>query len=67
MIVSKCVYANILVSKSKEEIKILDKVKTTGNATYSLDVCGKRMVYKQIGSVLMEASKADNMTNSLNK
>ncbi len=51
----------------KEEIKILDKVKSTGNATYSLDVCGKRMVYKQIGSVLMEASKADNMTNSLNK
>ena len=51
----------------KENIKILDKVKTLGNATYSLDVCGKRIVYKQIGSVLMEASKADNITNSMSK
>jgi hypothetical protein len=51
----------------KEEIKILDKVKSTGNATYSLDVCGKRIVYKQIGSVLMEASKANNITNSMSK
>ena len=51
----------------KENIKILDKVKSVDNATYSLDVCGKRMVYKQIGSVLMEASKADNITNNINK
>jgi len=51
----------------KEDIKILDKVKSTGNATYSLNVCGKRMVYKQVGSVFMESSKADNLVNSMSK
>lgn len=51
----------------KENIKITDNVKTFGNATYSLDVCGKRMVYKQIGSVFMEASKADETINNLKK
>lgn len=44
-----------------ENVKVIDKVKTLGNATYSLDVCGKRVVYKQIGSVFMEGSKADNL------
>ncbi|MDY3352412.1 hypothetical protein PG357_10535 [Riemerella anatipestifer] len=52
---------------STENIKVLDKVVTTGNATYALDVCGKRMVYKQIGSVFMESSKADETINNLNK
>ena len=44
----------------KENIKILDSNKGLHGATYALDVCGKRMVYKQVGSVFMEASKADN-------
>ena len=43
----------------KENIKVLDSNKGLHGATYSLDVCGKRMVYKQIGSVFMESSKAD--------
>ncbi len=43
----------------KENIKILDKIQTLGNATYSLDVCGKKITYKQIGSVFMTAERAD--------
>ncbi|AUC84365.1 hypothetical protein CW731_03210 [Polaribacter sp. ALD11] len=46
---------------SKEKIKIIDKIKGLHGATYSLDVCGKRIVYKQVGSVFMESSKADKM------
>ncbi len=42
----------------KDEIKVLDKQQAAGNATYALDVCGKRMVYKQVGSVFMESSKS---------
>ncbi len=45
----------------REKIKILSKIKKIGNATYSLDVCGKRVVYKQVGSVFMTAEKADKM------
>ena len=47
----------------EENIKLLDKQQAAGNATYALDVCGTRMVYKQVGSVFMEASKADSMMN----
>ena len=50
-----------------ENVKIIEKVKGLHGATYSLDVCGKRMVYKQVGSVFMEASKADNLVNSMSK
>lgn len=49
----------------KENIKILDKIKGLHGATYSLDVCGKRLVYKQVGSVFMEATKADKMVKKL--
>jgi len=48
----------------KEKIKILDKTKGLHGATYALDVCGKRMVYKQVGSVFMEASQADKTLNN---
>tara|TARA_R100000306_G_C4354475_1_gene131917 strand:- start:812 stop:1084 length:273 start_codon:yes stop_codon:yes gene_type:complete len=44
-----------------DKIELLEKQQAAGNATYALDVCGKRMVYKQVGSVFMEASKADKM------
>lgn len=43
----------------KENIKITEKNKGLHGATYALDVCGKRMVYKQVGSVFMEQSKLD--------
>ncbi|MGJ8745799.1 hypothetical protein [Polaribacter sp.] len=46
---------------SKEKIKIVDSIKGLHGATYSLDACGKRIVYKQVGSVFMESSKADKM------
>lgn len=43
------------------KIKILEKMQNLGNATYAVDVCGKRMVYKQVGSVFMTADEADNL------
>ncbi|WP_299135485.1 hypothetical protein [uncultured Tenacibaculum sp.] len=43
----------------KENIKVVDENKGLHGATYALDVCGKRMVYKQVGSVFMEATKMD--------
>jgi hypothetical protein len=46
---------------SVDKIQLLEKQQAAGNATYALDVCGKRMVYKQVGSVFMEAAKADKM------
>jgi len=45
----------------KEKIEIKEKIKGLHGATYALDACGKRFVYKQVGSVFMEASKADKM------
>ena len=50
-----------------ENVKIIERVKGLHGATYALDVCGKRIVYKQVGSVFMEASKADEMINSFKK
>lgn len=44
---------------SSEKIIIIEKIKNFGNATYALDVCGKRVVYKQVGSVFMTALEAD--------
>lgn len=44
-----------------EKIVLIDKIQNLGNATYSLDVCGKRMVYKQIGSVFMKAEEVDKL------
>lgn len=46
---------------SEDKITIVDKVKNMGNATYSLDVCGKKMVYKQIGSVFMSSEDANKL------
>ncbi len=51
----------------KESVKILDMVRGVGQATYSVEACGKNYVYKQIGSVFMEGSKADALTNSMSK
>lgn len=50
---------------NKENVKVVDRIKGLHGATYSLDACGKRLVYKQVGSVFMESSKADNITKSL--
>ena len=50
-----------------ENIEIKHKLKGLGGATYALDVCGTRMVYKQVGSVFMESSKADKMVEDLKK
>lgn len=44
-----------------KNIKIIQSNKGLHGATYALDVCGKRVVYKQVGSVFMEASKTDKM------
>lgn len=52
---------------SKENIKITNKIKGLHGATYSVEACGKRYVYKQVGSVFMESSKADKLVNSLKK
>ncbi|MBZ9729998.1 hypothetical protein LB467_09900 [Salegentibacter sp. JZCK2] len=49
----------------KENIEIIDSVKGLHGATYSLDVCGDRMVYKEVGSVFMEASVADKKVEEL--
>jgi RNA-binding protein YhbY len=49
----------------KENIEIIEKIKGLHGATYALDVCGNRVVYKQVGSVFMEASKADKMVEDL--
>lgn len=51
----------------KNKIKILESQRTMGSATYSLDVCGKKMIYKMSGNVFMEASKFDDMVNSMKK
>lgn len=51
----------------KANVKVLDKVRGVGQATYSVEACGKTYVYKQIGSVFMEGSKADDITNSMKK
>ena len=50
-----------------ENVRVIDKIKTMGNATYSLDACGKRVVYKQIGTVFMESSKADETVKNMGK
>ncbi|MFZ3563414.1 hypothetical protein [Tenacibaculum finnmarkense] len=49
----------------KENIKIIGKIKGLHGATYSLSACGKRLVYKQVGSVFMESTKANKMVKSL--
>lgn len=46
-----------------DNVKIIEKVKGFHGATYALDVCGKRVVYKQVGTVFMEASQADKLLN----
>jgi hypothetical protein len=52
---------------SKENIKVIDSHKSMGNATYALMVCGKRMCYTQVGSVLMECSQKDKLLNKKKK
>ncbi len=49
----------------QENIEIVDSVKGLHGATYSLDVCGKRMVYKQVGSVFMEKEEAEKTVKEL--
>lgn len=41
-----------------DSIRVTDKVKNMAHATYALEVCGKRMVYQQLGTAFMEKSKA---------
>lgn len=52
---------------AKKDIKITNKVKALGHATYSLDVCGKQMVYKQVGSLFMKDSEAEKMMEDMQK
>lgn len=49
----------------KENVKIIEKSRNRGAATYALDVCGERKIYKQIGSVFMSSGEADKMTEKL--
>ncbi|MCT3759649.1 MULTISPECIES: hypothetical protein [Elizabethkingia] len=42
----------------ENSIKIVNEVRRAGSATYSLDACGKKVVYKQVGFSFVEASKA---------
>lgn len=46
-------------------IEILQKEKGLHGATYALNVCGNRIVYKQIGSVFMESSRADSTVKQI--
>ena len=50
-----------------ENVKILDKVKGLHGAAYSIDACGKKLVYKQVGTVFMEAPKADEINSKYSK
>lgn len=52
---------------SVENVRVIDKIRTMGNATYSLDACGKRVVYKQIGTVFMESSKAEETARKMGR
>lgn len=52
---------------SVDNVKVIDKIRTAGNATYSLDACGKRVVYKQIGTVFMESSKAEETVKNMGR
>lgn len=46
---------------SVENLKIVEKVKGVGQATYAIEGCGKKFIYKQVGSVFMESSKSDKL------
>jgi chaperonin cofactor prefoldin len=48
-----------------ENVKVIESLKGLHGATYSLEACGKKYVYKQVGSVFMESSKANKMINDL--
>lgn len=41
-----------------DSIRVTDKVKNMAHATYAIEVCGKRMVYQQLGTAFMEKSNA---------
>lgn len=41
-----------------DSIRVTDKVKNMAHATYALEVCGKRVVYQQLGTAFMEKSQA---------
>lgn len=47
-----------------DKIEILSKQQVAGNTNYTLDVCGKRMVYIQSGSDFTESSKTQRNTRS---
>ncbi len=44
-----------------DQIKILKKLKSVGNATYEVEACGKKYIYKQYGSIFIESSQADQL------
>lgn len=41
---------------SPEKIRVLDKVTSVSSGTYTLDACGKKMIYKQSGGVFTNAT-----------
>lgn len=47
------------------KIEILQKEKGLHGATYALNVCGKRLVYKQVGTVFMESSRVDTTVKNI--
>lgn len=45
------------------KIVVTEKIQNLGNATYALNVCDKKVIYKQVGSVFMKADEADRLLN----
>ncbi|MDE5483484.1 hypothetical protein KRE28_16885 [Elizabethkingia meningoseptica] len=43
----------------KENIKVVERLKGVHGATYAVEACGKRYVYKQSGSVFVEATRVN--------
>lgn len=51
----------------KDNIKIINSVRGLHGATYAVDACGKRVIYKQVGSVFMEESTSNETINNLSQ
>ncbi|MDV3950027.1 hypothetical protein CMT75_16040 [Elizabethkingia anophelis] len=42
----------------EDKVKIIDEVRASASATYYLDACGKKVIYKQQGFYFIEVSQA---------
>jgi len=56
---SKAVKKTVSIEKNcpRENIKILEKEKGYGRATYKLDACGNIYIYKVIGTTISESGE----------